>query len=283
MHCIGELIEAIARWPGLRYGASTVCRAAPTAAIIRSEPMAMMRSQAANGMTCRRAHPTRTRSSPRRCCRRTRDPAAVSARSRALRRSTRRPHRPPPRSRPPCSGRSASCSRRSTAPSSPRARNACADRERAPRCRARRRPARTVSSRIDLGRRARRPHQHDRLAGLEQRAKIRRAAHLEDDRRDEPRSAIDPRAGERRALPLRGAFRRPRAPATRNSAAGRTAPDGSGAPPRGARTTTSTMVGVSRSTRTSVARSSSSRWARNAESVASDAGAILSSRRETIG
>ncbi len=51
--------------------------------------------------------------------------------------------------------------------------------------------------RRNFGGRARRPHQHDRLAGLQQHAQIGRAAHLEHDRRDESLLAIDPRAGER--------------------------------------------------------------------------------------
>jgi hypothetical protein len=42
------------RWlvAGFMCAASTVWRAAPTAAIIRSEPMAMRRSQAAKGTAC---------------------------------------------------------------------------------------------------------------------------------------------------------------------------------------------------------------------------------------
>ena len=43
MHCIGELMLAMATCPARRYGASTPWRAAFTAAIMRSEPMAMMR------------------------------------------------------------------------------------------------------------------------------------------------------------------------------------------------------------------------------------------------
>ena len=48
MHCIGELIEPIALWPGFSSGASTPCRAAPTACIIRSEPMTIMWSASAS-------------------------------------------------------------------------------------------------------------------------------------------------------------------------------------------------------------------------------------------
>ena len=52
MHCIGELIEPIAVCPGRRYGASTPCRAAPTACIIRSEPMTIMCSASLSGIAC---------------------------------------------------------------------------------------------------------------------------------------------------------------------------------------------------------------------------------------
>ena len=52
----------------------------------------------------------------------------------------------------------------------------------------------------DLGRRSRRAHQHDGLAGFEQGAKIGRTAHLENDRRNEPPLAIDPGAGQRDAF-----------------------------------------------------------------------------------
>jgi DNA-directed RNA polymerase subunit beta' len=41
MHCIGELIEPIATWPGFRYGFKRPCRASLTAAIIRSDPIAI--------------------------------------------------------------------------------------------------------------------------------------------------------------------------------------------------------------------------------------------------
>ncbi len=44
MHCIGELMLASARCPGFSTSLSTVCRAWATAAIIRSDPMTMMRS-----------------------------------------------------------------------------------------------------------------------------------------------------------------------------------------------------------------------------------------------
>ncbi len=54
MHCIGELMLAMPTWPGLRYGASTPWRAAFTAAIMRSDPMAMIRDTLDSG----------TRSSP---------------------------------------------------------------------------------------------------------------------------------------------------------------------------------------------------------------------------
>jgi hypothetical protein len=51
MHCIGELIEAIARCPGRRYCASLARRACATAFIIMSEPIAMTRSTSANGIS----------------------------------------------------------------------------------------------------------------------------------------------------------------------------------------------------------------------------------------
>ncbi len=57
MHCIGELIEPIAVCPGFRYGASTPCRAAPTACIMRSEPMTIMWSACASGTACSPSRP----------------------------------------------------------------------------------------------------------------------------------------------------------------------------------------------------------------------------------
>jgi len=50
MHCIGLLMEPIARCVGFRYRCRTPCRAAATAAIIWSEPMAMIRSVALNAI-----------------------------------------------------------------------------------------------------------------------------------------------------------------------------------------------------------------------------------------
>ncbi len=44
MHCIGELIEPMPMCRGERYGARTPWRARATAAIMRSEPMAINRS-----------------------------------------------------------------------------------------------------------------------------------------------------------------------------------------------------------------------------------------------
>ena len=70
-----------------------------------------------------------------------------------------------------------------------------------------------------------------------------------------PSLAVDPGAGQRQALPSPAACRRAAPPAFRSSAAGRTAPAGSARAAAGARTTTSTIVGVRRSTRTTVARS----------------------------
>jgi hypothetical protein len=50
----------------------------------------------------------------------------------------------------------------------------------------------------------------------------------------------------------------------------------------GARTTTSTIVGVRRSTRSTVGRRSASSFAKNAASVSDEAGATRASRRVTI-
>ena len=255
MHCIGELIEPIAACAGLRYGASTPCRARATAAIMRSEPIAMMRSHVGERDRLRaelarrvRAHRLHDVADERAVLRRGR------ARSRAPRRSTRRPRRPPPRSPRPCSGRSSSCSRRSRAPCEPAARNAWPIENST----ALPRPpptSTTVSPRLDLGRRAGRSHQHDRLAGLQQRAQVGRAAHLEHDRRHQALLAVDPRAGERQAFHHEPRAVAHAAPAPRSSAGGRTGPGGSARAAAGARTTTSTMVGVRRSTRSTVARS----------------------------
>ena len=99
----------------------------------------------------------------------------------------------------------------------------------------------------DLGRRAGRPHQDDRLARLE---------HARTDRTSRPfparwsRAARSPRStqapvsarpsiAERRAVARRARW-------SRNSAAGRTGPAGRRAPPAARCTTTSTMFGVSR-------------------------------------
>ena len=49
MHCIGELMLAMPTWSGFRCGASTPWRAAFTAAIMRSDPIAMMRSTVSSG------------------------------------------------------------------------------------------------------------------------------------------------------------------------------------------------------------------------------------------
>ena len=48
---LADLIDfdPIALWPGCRYGASKPCRAAPTASIIRSEPMTIMCSALFSG------------------------------------------------------------------------------------------------------------------------------------------------------------------------------------------------------------------------------------------
>ena len=79
--------------PAVRYGASTPCRAAPTACIMRSEPMTIMCS-ASRQRHRLLAQLTRSRRppSPARCCRQRSGPAAApgSARSPAPHRSTRR-------------------------------------------------------------------------------------------------------------------------------------------------------------------------------------------------
>ena len=57
MHCIGELIDAMPTWSGRRNGASTVFRARATAAIIRSEPMTMIRSTSESGIAISPSRP----------------------------------------------------------------------------------------------------------------------------------------------------------------------------------------------------------------------------------
>ena len=52
MHCIGLLIDPTALCPGISNGASTPCRAAPTACIMRSEPMTIMCAASASGTAC---------------------------------------------------------------------------------------------------------------------------------------------------------------------------------------------------------------------------------------
>ena len=91
MHCIGELIDPIAVWPGFSNGASTPCRAAPTACIMRSEPMTIMCVGIGNGTACSPSRPepyaaiacTMLPTKLRSCGR-------VGRESRALRRSTTR-------------------------------------------------------------------------------------------------------------------------------------------------------------------------------------------------
>ena len=55
-------------------------------------------------------------------------------------------------------------------------------------------------ARLDLGRRAGRAHDDHRLAGLEQRAEVGRAAHLQRDQRQQALVLVDPGAGQRQAL-----------------------------------------------------------------------------------
>ncbi len=111
---------------------------------------------------------------------------------------------------------------------------------------------------FDFRRRAGRTHQDHRLARLQRRAQVGRAAHLQHDRRHQALLAVDPGAGERQAFHGQARAVAARAPASRSSAAGRTGPAGSARAAAGARTTTSTIVGVRRSTRTTVARSARS-------------------------
>ena len=153
MHCIGELIEPIARCEGLRNGASTPCRALRNrrhhlVGADRDDAVALGEGDRLRAELAA-AH---TRASPARCCRRTPGPARARAQSPALRRCTRRRRRRPPRCPRPCSGRSSSCSRRSRARSSPR-RETPGRWRTARRCRDRRRrappfrPARSRSAR----------------------------------------------------------------------------------------------------------------------------------------
>ena len=84
MHCIGELMLPMARCRASSSGARTPCRASRTAFIIRSVPMAMMRSTSReldDGLA--ELAPRRRPASPGRCCRGTGGPAGGAARSRA--------------------------------------------------------------------------------------------------------------------------------------------------------------------------------------------------------
>ena len=82
---------------------------------------------------------------------------------------------------------------------------------------------------LDFGRRAGRPHQHDRLAGRERVAQIGRPAHFEHDHRHETALRDRPTRRSARALPSRAACLACARRATRSSAAGRTGPDESAA------------------------------------------------------
>ena len=77
-------------------------------------------------------------------------------------------------------------------------------------------------ARLDLGRRAGRAHDDHRLAGLEQGAEVRRAAHLQGDQRQQALVLVDPGAGQRQALHGEQACRRPSSTAPRSSAGDRT-------------------------------------------------------------
>ena len=163
----------------------------------------MMRSHSAKAIGCGPSAPARVGLHRlRRCCRRTRGPAAASARIPALRRSTRRPRRRPPRCRPPCSGRCASCSRRNRAPSSPR-RETPAPIENSTALPSPPPASTTVSSgAISVGEPVG-PIRITRSPGSQLRAKIGRAAHFEHDRRHQPSFACRPRRRSARGLPSR--------------------------------------------------------------------------------
>ena len=177
-----------------------------------SEPMAMMRSTSPErDRLLARARPRRRPPSPRRCCRRT--PVL-----RPVRREARRLVAAPDDD----VGRRldlldlvavdrASCSRRSRAPCCrPRAQR-LADREQhgvaeaaADQQHGLARLA--ISVGVPVG-----PIEDHRLAGLEQRAEIRRAAHLQHDRRQQALVACRPRRRSAPGLPWPAACRRPAA------------------------------------------------------------------------
>ena len=87
-----------------------------------------------------------------------------------------------------------------------------------------------------------------------------------------PCCAVDPRAGEREAFHREARALGVRARASRSSAGGRTAPGWKRRAASGARTTTSTIFGVRRSTSCTVARSSSFSCARKSASGSPEAG-----------
>ena len=285
MHCIGELIEPIARCAGLRYGASTPCRARATAAIILSEPMAMMRSPSASAIGCAPRSPRRVRAH------RLDDVADERAVLRAVGREARRLVAAPDDDvgrgldlgdlvavdhllvagevehlRAGARGTPAPIENSTALPRPPPT-------------------STTVSPRLDLGRRAGRAHQHDRLAGLQQRAQVGRAAHLEHDRRHEALLAVDPRAGEREAFHREARAARARARAPRSSAGGRTgrARNAARGGRRAARRPRRSSASAARRARR-VARSWRSSVAKNAASLRRDRPARrCASTRDTIG
>ena len=114
------------------------------------------------------------------------------------------------------------------------------------------------------------------------RAQPRAAAHLEHDQRQQALLLVDPRAGQRQPLHHQAAAVRPRATAPRSSAGGRTARARSGARRPARCTTTSTIVGVSRSTHATVGRHSSSSLPVNARQAASRAGCAAGSQRRDV-
>ncbi len=106
-----------------------------------------------------------------------------------------------------------------------------------------------------------RTHEHDRLARLQQGAKIGRAAHFEHDRRQQSAFAVDRTRRSAPGPPSRGGCRRRCARASRSSAAGRTARAGRRARPSARAPRPRRWSGVSRLTACTVGRSSSFRRA----------------------
>ena len=232
-------------WPGLRYGASTPCRARATAAIMRSEPIAMMRSTSPSGIGCvaQRARSRRRRiactmlpTNARSCGRSGAKPGAssqhqttTSAARLDLRDLVAVDH--------------AACSRRSRAPAMPAARNACADREQ----------HRVAEPAADQQHGFVRRRSRSACRSAPSARPARRASAARTGRTSRPSRARSSRPGPRSRSTQAPVSARPSiasgvpsaraAPASRSSAADRTARAGSARAASGARTTTSTIVG----------------------------------------